>query len=127
MGFDLLTGVFALSPLALFDKRPGVTLAGVLKNWGLVFVGNFMGALTVAVIMSIVFTYGFSIEPSAVGQKIAGIGEARTLGYKEYGAGGHANHILARCSVQLDGFSGGGGRNDFNHSGAAKSSLCGCR
>jgi len=88
MGFDLLTGVFALSPLALFDKRPGVTLGGVLKNWGLVFIGNFMGALTVAIVMSTVFTYGFNIEPAGVAEKIAGIGEARTLGYKEYGAGG---------------------------------------
>ncbi len=88
MGFDLLTGVFALSPLALIDKRPGVTVGGVLKNWGLVFCGNFLGALTVAVMMSIVFTFGFSIEPTGVGEKIAGIGEARTLGYKEYGAGG---------------------------------------
>src|SRR4051812_38015974 len=43
LGFDLLTGVFVLSPLALIDKRPGVTLGGVLRNWGLVFVGNFAG------------------------------------------------------------------------------------
>ena len=38
--------------------------------------------------MAIVFTYGFSVEPNAVGQKIASIGEARTLGYAEYGAAG---------------------------------------
>ena len=88
MGFDLLTGVFVLTPLALIDKRPGVTVKGVLRNWGLVFIGNFAGALTVAVMMSIIFTYGFSIEPNEVGKKIAGIGEARTLGYKEYGAAG---------------------------------------
>ena len=88
MGFDLLTGVFVLTPLALIDKRPGVTVAGILRNWGLVFAGNFAGALTVAVMMSIVFTYGFSVEPNEVGQKIAGIGESRTLGYKEYGAAG---------------------------------------
>ena len=44
LGFDLLTGVFVLSPLALIDKRPGVTIGGVLRNWGLVFVGNFLGA-----------------------------------------------------------------------------------
>src|SRR5436189_2258028 len=43
LGFDLLTGVFVLTPLALIDKRPGVTLAGVLRNWGLVFIGNFGG------------------------------------------------------------------------------------
>lgn len=88
MGFDLLTGVFVLTPLALIDKRPGVTLAGVLRNWGLVFLGNFAGAVTVAVMMAIVFTYGFSVEPNEVGKKIASIGEARTLGYAKYGAAG---------------------------------------
>lgn len=88
MGFDLLTGVFVLTPLALFDKRPGVTIGGVLRNWGLVFIGNFAGAFTVAVMMAVVFTYGFSVEPNEVGKKIAGIGEARTLGYAKYGAAG---------------------------------------
>ena len=36
-GFDLLTGVFVLCPLAWLDKRRGVTIGGVLRNWGLVF------------------------------------------------------------------------------------------
>jgi len=88
LGYDLLTGVFVLSPLAWLDKRPGVTLRGVLRNWGLVFTGNFAGALTVAFLMAIYFTYGFSIEPTAVGRKIASIGVDRTLGYAEYGFAG---------------------------------------
>ena len=48
LGFDLLTGVVPLCPLAVIDKRPGITWNGVLRNWSLVFVGNFAGALTVA-------------------------------------------------------------------------------
>ncbi|MCK5663424.1 MAG: formate/nitrite transporter family protein, partial [Thiotrichaceae bacterium] len=52
MKFDLLTGVFTLVPLALIDKRPGVTIGQVLRNWGLVFIGNFAGALSVAFMMS---------------------------------------------------------------------------
>ena len=88
MGFDLLTGVFVLCPLALLDKRPGVTVKGVLRNWGLVFVGNFAGALTVAVMMAFVFTYGFSAAAGDVGVKISHIGESRTLGYAEYGLAG---------------------------------------
>jgi formate/nitrite transporter FocA (FNT family) len=87
-GFDLLTGVFVLAPLALIDKRPGVTLGGVLRNWGLVFTGNFLGAFTVALMMSIYVTYGFSVEPSAVGKAIGVIGENRTLGYESHGAAG---------------------------------------
>jgi formate/nitrite transporter FocA (FNT family) len=65
-----------------------VTFGKVLKNWGIVFIGNYMGALTVAVMMSIVFTFGFSTEPNAVGKAIASIGEARTIGYKHFGAAG---------------------------------------
>jgi formate/nitrite transporter len=88
LGFDLLTGVFTLAPLALLDRREGVTVRGVLRNWGLVFLGNFAGAVTVALMMAIVFTYGFSTEPNAIGKALASIGESRTLGYKEYGAAG---------------------------------------
>jgi formate/nitrite transporter len=88
MGFDLLTGVFTLAPLAWLDKRPGVTFPGVLRNWGLVFCGNFAGAFLVAVLMAIYVTYGFTTEPSAVGQAIGEIGEGRTVGYADHGAGG---------------------------------------
>src|SRR6476620_4714225 len=87
-GFDLLTGVFVLAPLALIDKRPGVTLKGVLRNWGLVFCGNFAGAFTVAVFMAIYVTYGFSTEPNAVGKALGAIGVSRTLGYEKYGMAG---------------------------------------
>ncbi len=88
LGFDLLTGVFVLTPLALLDGRPGVTVYGVLRNWFLVFIGNFLGALTVAVMMAIVFTFGFSVEPDAVGQRIGKIGESRTVGYAAHGLPG---------------------------------------
>ena len=88
LGYDLLTGVFVLAPLAWLDRRPGVTGRGVLRNWGLVFLGNFGGAFTVAVLMAIVFTYGFSTEPDAVGVALGHIGEGRTLGYAEHGAAG---------------------------------------
>lgn len=88
MGFDLLTGVFVLTPLAWLDKRPGVTIPQILRNWGLVFLGNFAGALTVAVMMSFVFTYGFNTDGGAIATKVASIGESRTLGYAEYGAAG---------------------------------------
>lgn len=88
LGFDLLTGVFTLVPLALIARRPGVTVGGVLRNWGLVFIGNFAGAMTTAVFMAIIFTMGFSEEPNAVGQKLGKIGEARTLGYAAAGYAG---------------------------------------
>ena len=88
LGFDLLTGVFTLVPLALIDRRRGVTLRGMLRNWGLVFLGNFGGAFTVAVFMAIIVTFGWSEAPNAVGEKIGHIGEGRTIGYAAHGAAG---------------------------------------
>ena len=90
LGFDLLTGVFVLCPLALIDKRPGVTIGGVLRNWGLVFLGNFAGSLTTAFLMAFVTTFGFTHEPDKVGMVIGNIGEGRTLGYAAHGAAGMA-------------------------------------
>ncbi|KUI39107.1 formate/nitrite transporter family protein [Mycobacterium sp. GA-2829] len=88
LGFDLLTGVFTLVPLALLDRRRGVTPRAVARNWGLVFLGNFAGALTVALMMAVIFTYGFSVDPNEVGQRLGEIGASRTVGYADHGAAG---------------------------------------
>ncbi|MGH8968051.1 MAG: formate/nitrite transporter family protein, partial [Actinomycetes bacterium] len=60
MGYDLLTGVFTMLPFAVLARRPGATWRGMLRVWGLVFCGNFAGAITVAVLIGITLTYGFS-------------------------------------------------------------------
>ena len=88
MKFDLLTGVFTLVPLALIDKRPGVTVGQIMRNWGLVFIGNFAGALTTAFMISFILTYGYSADGGALAAKVASIGESRTLGYQSHGASG---------------------------------------
>lgn len=88
MGFDLLTGVFMLTPLAWLDKRPGVTWGQILRNWGLVFCGNFAGAFTVAVMMSFIFTMGYNTDGGAIAEKVSKIGESRTIGYAAYGVEG---------------------------------------
>ena len=88
LGFDLLTGVFTLVPLAWIDKRPGVRLTTVLRNWTLVFFGNFAGALVVALMMAVILTYAFTVDPNEVGQRLGTIGESRTVGYADHGAAG---------------------------------------
>ena len=93
MKFDLLTGVFTLVPLAWLDKRTGVTAGQVLRNWGLVALGNFLGAFTVAVMMAYIFTMGFNTDGGEIAQKVAKIGEARTLGYAQYGTDGSYNFV----------------------------------
>ena len=115
LGFDLVTGVFVLAPLALLDKRPGVTFGGVMRNWGLVFAGNFAGAFTVAVLMSTIFTFAFTRIRIPIGQFIAHVGETRTIGYKEHGLARHAHLVRARHALQLDGFHRCRRRDDFHH------------
>ena len=88
MKFDLLTGVFTLVPLALIDKRPGVTVGQVLRNWGLVFIGNFAGALTIAFMMSFILTYGYNTDGGILAEKVSEMGESRTLGYAAHGLDG---------------------------------------
>lgn len=88
LGYELLTGVFVLTSLAWLDRRPGVTMRGVLRSWGLVFTGNLLGAVTVAVLMAVVVTFGFDTAPDEIGQAIGHIGEGRTVGYAEHGPAG---------------------------------------
>lgn len=97
MGFDLITGIFVLTPLAWLDQRPNVTIPRILKNWGLVFIANFCGALTTAVLMAIVFTYGFSVAPGPIADSLSSIGESRTLGYKEHGWRGWLTIFIRGC------------------------------
>ena len=120
LGFDLLTGVFVLCPLALIDKRPGVTLGGVLRNWGLVFIGNFAGAFTVAVMMAIVFTFGFS---HAAGHGRPGDRHHRRGPHarlRRARRGRHADAVHPRHAVQLDGLDRRGRRDDLHHVSAAR-------
>ncbi|MDN3519632.1 formate/nitrite transporter family protein [Aquisalimonas lutea] len=88
MGYDLLTGVFTLVPMAWLDGRPGVTLPRMLKCWGLVALGNLAGALFIAVFGALNFTMGFTQEISDVGRTMMSAGESRTVGYQDAGLGG---------------------------------------
>lgn len=88
MGFDLLTGVFALAPLSRFEKRAGVTWRGILRNWTLVGIGNLVGAVAVAFFVALTFTMNFTLEPNAVGQAFIKASTARSLGFAEHGING---------------------------------------
>src|SRR5690606_10535486 len=55
---------------------------------------NFGGAFLIAILMAIYFTYGFSTEPSAVGQAIGEIGHGRTVGDADHGAAGMLTLVI---------------------------------
>jgi len=88
MGYDLVTGVFGLAPLAKLDNRAGVTWGRVLRCWGLVGLGNLIGSLFVAYLVAVSLTMNFSIDPNAVAQKFIAVSTARTVGFESLGADG---------------------------------------
>jgi len=72
-GAELFTGN-ALITMAFASKK--VTLAQLLRNWGIVYFGNFVGAILTAFIVFLGKQYTFG--NGAVGLSILSIGEART-------------------------------------------------
>ena len=89
MGYDLVTGVFGLAPLAKLDKRAGVTWGRVFRCWGLVGLGNLIGSLIVAFLIALSLTNNFSsIELNAVAQKFIAVSTARTVGFENLGTDG---------------------------------------
>ena len=71
-GMELVTGNFALLPMATWAGKS--TWGATFRNWGWVWIGNFIGTLVVAVIMYLSLTSGGTVDPSAEGgvwQKVA--------------------------------------------------------
>lgn len=86
LGMELVTGSFALLPLAAASGR--ASTGQVLKNWAWVFVGNLLGSMAYAALLAIVLTTGGATAPNAVGQAIVKIAEAKTIGYASSGSAG---------------------------------------
>lgn len=83
LGLELVTGNFALIPLAVREGR--IALGDLLSNWGWVFVGNLIGGTFYALL----FTLTLSAD-SEMSRQIMSIAEAKTLGYARLGSQGMA-------------------------------------
>ncbi len=46
--------------------------------------GNLLGSIIIAFMVSFIFTYGYQVEAGEIGNKIALISESRTIGYSEH-------------------------------------------
>ena len=86
LGLELVTGSFALVPLALIRGR--TSLGTVLANWTWVFAGNLLGSLLYAGLLAIALNMAGQVEPSGVAASIVKIAEAKTLGYAHFGSAG---------------------------------------
>jgi formate/nitrite transporter len=86
LGLELVTGSFALLPLALLDGRG--TAGQVVVNWLWVFLGNLLGSLLYGFLFYIATTMAGQMDPGGITEKIRLAAEAKTLGYAKFGWSG---------------------------------------
>jgi len=86
LGLELVTGSFALLPLARLEQTssPGPILA----NWAWVFLGNLLGSIAYGVLLAIALTSFGKVEPTGVAARIIATAEAKTIGYAALGSAG---------------------------------------
>jgi formate/nitrite transporter len=86
-GMSLFTGDTMLIPMAVFQKK--TTWGRVLNAWCWVYIGNFIGSIFWAYLMSVgPFSKGGGPELTAFGQNAIAIAEAKVLPYMANGSAG---------------------------------------
>jgi len=81
LGLELVTGNFALVPLAVMDGK--IKMTRLWFNWSWVFVGNLIGAILYAVL------FAKTLAPAApLTKTLIAMSEAKTLGYAKLGYDG---------------------------------------
>lgn len=86
LGLELVTGNFALIPLAVLEKR--VSFSQMLSNWFWVIVGHLIGAGLYAFLYVIAITQLGHVTDNAIATKIMAVAEAKTLMYANLGSDG---------------------------------------
>lgn len=86
LGLELVTGSFAVLPVAYFDKKIGFWEMG--KNLLTVYLGNLIGGVLYAFLFWISMTNFGHTAGSPVAAAIMKAAEGKTLGYAKYGVDG---------------------------------------
>lgn len=86
LGLELVTGSFALIPLAVFERRASV--ANMLVNFGVVIIGHLLGCAVYALFYVISLTQMGTDLGNPLVETIIQASEAKTLDYKNLGAEG---------------------------------------
>jgi len=86
LGLELVTGSFALLPLARLEH--GIDTRRIVANWGWVFLGNLIGSVIYGGLLAIALTNMGTLAPAGVAARIVAIAEAKTTGYQALGHAG---------------------------------------
>ncbi|MGX9392962.1 formate/nitrite transporter family protein [Nitrobacteraceae bacterium UC4446_H13] len=86
LGLELVTGSFALLPLAALSGR--ASWSSVVANWSWVFLGNLLGSIAYGALLAIALTSMGTAAPAGVAAKIIATAEAKTVAYEALGMAG---------------------------------------
>ena len=86
LGFELVTGNFALIPLAVLEKK--ATISEMLVNWLWVLIGHIIGGIIYGVLFYLSITNAGTTFEHPLIKKLIAVSEVKTIGYKELGASG---------------------------------------
>lgn len=103
LNLELVTGSFAIIPIAKFRKK--TTVALMIRNFSWAFIGNLLGSLLYALLFSISITKFGHVTDSLIIQKVITAAEGKTLAYKAIGTDGmivlFINAILCNWMVTM--------------------------
>jgi formate/nitrite transporter len=88
LNLELVTGSFAVLPMAQMDDR--IRFADTLRNWAYSCAGNLAGSLIYAGLTWGALTMFGDVAAGPVGDRIAAIADAKTLAYAAHGGAGWA-------------------------------------
>ncbi len=86
LGLELITGSFALLPLAPLEGKSG--WSAVASNWSWVFLGNLLGSIVYGGLLAIALTNMGTAAPAGVAARIVAIAEAKTIANEALGSAG---------------------------------------
>lgn len=103
LNLELVTGSFAIIPVAVFRKKTTIKL--LIRNLSWAFIGNVIGGLLYAVLFSISVTKFGHVTDSPLIEKIIRTAEGKTIAYKSLGTAGlitlFVNAILCNWMVTM--------------------------
>lgn len=86
LGLELVTGSFALLPLASLAGE--IRFSAVLRGWGWGFLGNLLGSVAYALLLWVALTMAGTQHAGPMGDKIVAITALKTTAYAAAGSSG---------------------------------------
>ncbi|UFU00670.1 formate/nitrite transporter family protein [Radiobacillus kanasensis] len=86
LGLELVTGSFALIPVAVLEKK--ATVKEMCLNWFWVIIGHLIGAVFYALLYTVAISQFGNVLDAPVATKIMAVAEAKTLHYESLGSTG---------------------------------------